>query len=277
MSHLRDLTEKLDDDLMLMTSSHNELQQQHRSYNLQKNLEREEFEKPLHSANQHTAVVHHEEEDNSFSHDFRQNLPNHNGDNGNFRTGHQQANSIELPGHGHARSAMLKVSRHVSEIMPLSYEDDEEALRGSEIPETQEEEKFSMTRSRFKDIMGKSLEDQKNLADTTSAEAIKAAFTKGVKHGSEMQTQPLHSSPMETETVHQNPIVPSDEYGLNALHQLRLVTSIAMAPSVVNKAIPVQQAANMPVVSINNGVIDGSKTLEKISSFKPLSSSLMAL
>ncbi len=151
--------------------------------------------------------------------------------------------------------------------MPLSHENGEEALRGSEIPETPEEEQFSMGRSKFKDIMAKALEYQKNLADATIAEAIKVAFTKGVKHGSVIQTQLLHRSTIETETVHQNPIASSYEYGLNAIHQLRLVTSIAMTPSVVNKAIPVQQAVNIAVVSINNGVIDGSKTLETINSF----------
>ncbi len=43
----------------------------------------------------------------------------------------------------------------------------------------------------------------------------------GVKHGSDMQPQPLHSSSMETETVHQIPIIPSKGYKLNAVHLLR--------------------------------------------------------
>ncbi len=59
-----------------------------------------------------------------------------------------------------------------------------------------------MTRSMFKNIMAQALEDQKKLADVTSAEAVKAIFTKGVEHRSEMQTQLLHSSSMETETIH---------------------------------------------------------------------------
>ncbi len=73
----------------------------------------------------------------------------------------------------------------------------------------------------------------------TSAEAIKVAFTKGVKHGSEMQTQPLHSSSMETETVHQSPITHSKEYGLNAVHLLKPMMGDTMAPSEVSNAIPV--------------------------------------
>ncbi len=115
--------------------------------------------------------------------------------------------------------------------------------------------------------MVKALKDQKNLADVTSAEAIKVALMKGVKHISEMQTQPLHSSSMETETIHQSPITPSKEYGLNAVHLLKPMTSNTMAPSVVNNAIPVQQAVNIPVFSTNNEVINGNKTLQTMSSF----------
>ncbi len=44
--------------------------------------------------------------------------------------------------------------------------------------------------------MAKALEEQKNLADASSIEAVKAAFTEVVKHGSERQTQPTHSSTM---------------------------------------------------------------------------------
>ncbi len=62
------------------------------------------------------------------------------------------------------------------------------------------------------------------------------------------------------------PIAPSNEHRLNAFHQLRLATNIAMAPSTVNFAIPVQQAANIPVFSTNNGVLDGNKTLQTMSS-----------
>ncbi len=91
--------------------------------------------------------------------------------------------------------------------------------------------------------------------------------TTGVKHGSEIQTKPLHSLPMETGTAHQNPIAPCDEYRLNGIHQLRMVMSIAITPSVVNNTIHVQQAADIPVASTNNGVINGNKTLETISGF----------
>ncbi len=96
-----------------------------------------------------------------------------------------------------------------------------------------------MTRVMFKNIMAKALEDQKNLADVTSTEATKVAYTKGVKHRSDMQTQLLHSSSMETVIVRQSPITPSEEYGHNAVHLLRPTTGNTMGPSVVNQAIPV--------------------------------------
>ncbi len=256
----RDITEKLDSDSQSMIQVRNELQQL-RVMNLQNNLDREEFEKRLQIANQHTVVVHTDEEEDSFSHRVRHNLPKPNGIS---RTGRQQANSTELLGHDHATTVMSKVSRCVFEILP---QDEEEVIRGSETPETPEEEKVSMTRSMFKNIMAQALEDQKKLADVTSAEEVKAVFTKGVKHRSEMQTQAVHSSSMKTETVHQNPITPSKEYGLNTVHLQRPATSNTMAPSVVNNTIPVQQTANIPVVSTNNGVLDGNKTLETMSSF----------
>ncbi len=89
----------------------------------------------------------------------------------------------------------------------------------------------------FKNIIAKALEDLKNLADATSAQAVKVAFTEGVKHRSDMQIQPLHSSSMETETVHQSPVMPSKGYELNAVHLLRPATSNAMAPSVFEQHI----------------------------------------
>ncbi len=71
--------------------------------------------------------------------------------------------------------------------------------------------------------MSKALEDNKNLANATSAEAVKVAFTEGVKKGSELQNQPLHSSIIEREAVRypveQSHIVPSDE-NREKLHKL---------------------------------------------------------
>ncbi len=74
---------------------------------------------------------------------------------------------------------------------------------------------------------------------------------------------------MECETVRpdQNPIMTSREYGLNAVHLLRPATGNAMGPLMVNNAIPLQQAANLPVFSTNNGVTDGNKTFHMMGSF----------
>ncbi len=75
-----------------------------------------------------------------------------------------------------------------------------------------------------------------------------------------VQTQPLHCSSMETETARQSPIIPSEGYGLNAVHLLRRMMGNMMGPSVVTNAIHVQQAVNLPVFSTNNRVTDGNKT-----------------
>ncbi len=173
----RDITDKLDSDLQSMTQVSNELQQQLRVMNLQKNLDRKEFEKWLQIVNQYTVVVHTDERDESFSHRLRHNLPK---PNCSSRTVHQLVNSTELPGHDHATIMMSKVSCCVSEILPQPHEDEEKGIQGSETPETPEEDKVLMTRSMFKNIMAKALEDQRKLADVTSAEAVKVAFMKGV-------------------------------------------------------------------------------------------------
>ncbi len=100
-----------------------------------------------------------------------------------------------------------------------------------------------MTRVNFTNLIAKAPEDQKNLADVTSDEAVKVSLTEGVKHRSERQTQHSPSSPMEFDTVHsvQDPVMTDGEYGLNAVHLLRPAMANEMAPSSVYNAIPVQQ------------------------------------
>ncbi len=105
----------------------------------------------------------------------------------------------------------------------------------------------------FTSLMTKYLEHQKNLADATSAQAVKVAFTKGVKHRSERQIQPIHSSPMELENVRQiqNHITTHCEYGLNSVHLLRPEAGNTIRTLTVNNAIPIQQKAKLPVFSTN--------------------------
>ncbi len=69
--------------------------------------------------------------------------------------------------------------------------------------------------------MTKALEDQKILADETSMQVAKVAFTEGVKQGSQRLTQPNHSSPMETESdrLSQNSVTTNGDYGLQQTHQ----------------------------------------------------------
>ncbi len=61
-----------------MTKFLNNLQEQLRVMNLQKNFYREEFERHLQIANQHNVVIHTDEEYNSYCHRLRRNLPKSN-------------------------------------------------------------------------------------------------------------------------------------------------------------------------------------------------------
>ncbi len=63
------------------------------------------------------------------------------------------------------------------------------------------------------------------MANATSAEDVKVAYTEGVKKGSETQMHPLHSSILENEVLcypmEYSPIMPSTESGLLSIHLLR--------------------------------------------------------
>ncbi len=120
-----------------------------------------------------------------------------------------------------------------------------------------DEDKVSMTRVMFTSLMTRALEDQKNLADVTSTEAVKVVFNKGIKHRSERQTQPIHSSPIMT----------SCEYGLNAVYLLRPETVNVMGTLMMTIAIPIQQAAKLPVISTHYRDTDGNKTFQSVANF----------
>ncbi len=58
----------------------------------------------------------------------------------------------------------------------------------SQTPKCPDDEKISMTRSKFKSIMTKALEEQKILADENTTQVAKVAFNKGVKQRSDTDT-----------------------------------------------------------------------------------------
>ncbi len=86
------------------------------------------------------------------------NLPKSNRADCISRTGQQLVNSTELPGHDNMTTVMSKVSCCVSEILPQPHE--EEVIQISDTPETPDEDKGSMTRVMFKNIMTKALVNQ---------------------------------------------------------------------------------------------------------------------
>ncbi len=65
----------------------------------------------------------------------------------------------------------------------------------------------------------------------------------------------------------QNPIKTNSEYGHNAVHLLKPDKGNVMGSLMVNSAIPVQQAAKLPVFSTHYGGMDGNKTFQSAASF----------
>ncbi len=61
------------------------------------------------------------------------------------------------------------------------------------------EDSISMTGDMLKNIVANALEEQKKLADANSKEAIKTAYTEGMKKGCELQVKRLLSSTLGQE------------------------------------------------------------------------------
>ncbi len=120
-------------------------------------MDREEFERLLKAANQHSY---------SKPKDAEMAV-----------TGRQIANCTELPGHDHVHTMMSKVKHRVSEIYHHPHENEEDMRQRHEIPETPDDDKIVMTRTKFQNIMAKALDDQRILADKNTMQVAKVAFT----------------------------------------------------------------------------------------------------
>ncbi len=150
----------------------------------------------------------------------------------------------------------------------LPHENEEEARRRYDEPETPDNKKISMTRM-YKSIIAKALEEQKVLADETSMQVAKVAFTEGVKQSSERQEHPNHRSSVEMESAcpTQGSVMTNSDFGLQQIHQLRPETSPVTVPFMVNNAVPAQMAANIPAYSTSCGMMNSNKTLPTAVSF----------
>ncbi len=119
---------------------------------------------------------------------------------------------------------------------------------------TPADDKVSMNMDMLDNIVTTALEDEKRLANATTA-----SFTVGVKKGSELQMKPLHSSPIEQEVAHfpvqQCPLVPLKVNGLHSVHLLMSRIGNVGGPSTVNNFQPVQSVSKLPVTTSTNGVI----------------------
>ncbi len=85
---------------------------------------------------------------------------------------------------------MSKVQHRMSDITrnPIANEDN---VRNFYVPpETPEDDDMHMTKSKFSCLVAQALEQQIAIENQTSAEAVKLAYTEGLKHGSTKQTDP---------------------------------------------------------------------------------------
>ncbi len=95
-----EVTMKIDSELQSITADRNELDHQLRDSKLMIRLDREEYERCLHTANQHSMAF------QKFSY------PNED----KALTDHQLVNSTELPGHSHGAMMMSKAQHRMSDI-----------------------------------------------------------------------------------------------------------------------------------------------------------------
>ncbi len=106
----------------------------------------------------------------------------------------------------------------------------------------------------LRSIVSNALEEQKKLVDATTADAIKCAFSDGIKKGSELghhldQTPIGFHQPNELQAGHL--LIPS------------WTGNTGRPSSVIN--VPAQSVSKLSVVDINS-VLDGNKTLHMMSS-----------
>ncbi len=170
----REVTMKLESELQSMIADHNELDHQLRDSKLMIRMDREEYERRLDTANQHSMAF--------------QKFSNPNEEKA--LTGCQLANSTELSGHSHGVTMMSKVQHRMSDITrnPIANEDN---VRNFYVPsETPEDDDMHMTKSKFSSLVAQALEQQIFIDNQISAEAVKFAYTEELKHGSTKQADP---------------------------------------------------------------------------------------
>ncbi len=142
------------------------------------------------------------------------------------------ANNTELPGHGHGVTMMSKVQHRMSDITtnPIVNEDN---VRNFYVPpETPVDDDMHITRSKCLSLVAQALEQQIAIDNQSSAEAVKLAYTEGLKHGSTKQSDLLQSTSLEMENVgYGNSVTVTCESILQQTPQQRPVSCLMIAPS----------------------------------------------
>ncbi len=85
---------------------------------------------------------------------------------------------------------MSKVQHRMSDITRNLIANEDNVRNFYVPPETPDDDDMHMTRSKFSSLVTQALEQQIAIDNQTSAEAVKFAYTKGLKHGSTKQADP---------------------------------------------------------------------------------------
>ncbi len=140
---------------------------------------------------------------------------------------------------------MSKVQHRMSDITtnPIAKEDN---VRNFYVPpETPDDDDIHMTRSKCSSLVTQALEQQIAIDNQTSAEAVKFAYTEGLKHGSTKQADPQQMEKFD----YRNSVTATRENIPQQTPLQRPVSCSTMAPITVSHAEHEQLAANIPDTS----------------------------
>ncbi len=149
---------------------------------------------------------------------------------------------------------MSKVQHRMSDITTNLIANEDNVRNFYVPPQTSVDDDMHITRSKLSSLVVHALEQQIAIDNQTSAEAVKLAYTKGLKHGSTIQSDPLQSTSLEMENVgYGNSVRATAESILQQTPQQRPVSCLTMAPVMVSHAAHEQLAANIPDSTWSDG------------------------
>ena len=260
----RGITLKIDAELESMTQARDNILQQYKTKCEEDRVGNDNFHKYLQSAQSRNLKVVNEQEDITLPKSlYLENKIPTSSKHRKSRSEVHFANSTSIHGEDHVTGQMSKVGRQVSEFMPLSpIGDDEASKKQDEEPNTDYDDMVRMSRGQFEKIMETALDKQRDLANVTSAEAIKIAYNEGIRDGNNKMGEECPPDIFRP-NINSEPL--SEDYRIQSVHKLRPETEYTMNPPLVNQSYPVRMAANIPTASYNSVNAGSNKTLQPMS------------